>query len=123
MKKSIILFLGIVVFSVAQEKGVSPYSSTFEACLKDNPHPDGCMEDELTYQDKVLNKTYKKAKESIQPFRQESLKDIQRVWIKYRDMKCDFFYHKERGSGGITDALMCKLDMTIERTEELKEIF
>ncbi len=123
MKKNIILFFGILIFLGAQEKSISQYTSTFEECLKDSVNPNRCMETELKYQDKKLNKSYGEARKSIQPFRRKSLKNIQKAWIKYRDEKCNFFYHKESGSGGITDVLECKLNMTMQRTKELKEIF
>jgi len=123
MKKSIILYLSISIFIIAKENHIVEYSSDFQSCIEQSANPNICMEDELKYQDKKLNLAYAKAKKSIQLFRRESLRDIQRAWINYRNKRCSFFYHKESGSGGITDSLACELDMTIQRTKELKEIF
>ena len=45
---------------------------------------------------------------------------MQNLWIKYRDAKCNFFYHKESGSGGQNDAMDCYIDMTQQRADELR---
>jgi len=82
-----------------------------------------CFEEELKEQDKRLNVEYQKAKASIQPFRIDSLKSVQKKWIVYRDSKCDFFFHKESGSSGSLDRQECLIKETISRTKELKEIF
>jgi uncharacterized protein YecT (DUF1311 family) len=82
-----------------------------------------CIKQELNFQDKKLNQAYKKAINKVQPFRKKDLRDIQRMWIKYRDKKCSFYYHKESGSGGLSDMLECKLDETIKRTIELNEVY
>ena len=123
MKKSIILFLGMLLFSVAKEKPISQYTLAFTDCMEHRSNPNACIEEELKHQDKKLNTAYREAKKSIQPFRLKSLRDIQKAWIKYRDKKCSFFHHKESGLGGVTDALQCELDMTIKRARELKKIF
>jgi len=84
--------------------------------------PNDYFTQELEKEDKKLNGAYKQAKKDIEPFRVESLKEMQRTWIKYRDQKCDFYYHKRSGSGGITESLECKLEMTLHRTKELINI-
>jgi len=98
------------------------YSSTFYTCEKASPNINECLDKELKKQDKYLNVAYQKAIKEIQPFRKRSLKEMQRTWIKYRNQKCTFYSHKESGSGGLTDAIQCELDMTMQRTIELKEI-
>jgi len=123
MKNFIIVFLGISVLCIAQNKTDSPYSTTFTACIKKIPNPNECLEQELRLQDKKLNIAYQKAKKSIQAFRVDTLRKVQRAWIHYRDKKCAFFYHKESGSGGISDALQCELDETIRRTKELETLY
>ena len=82
-----------------------------------------CMDKELKFQDTKLNKEYHNTMERIQEFRKEDLKKIQRLWIKYRDAKCDFYYHKYSGSGDLTDSIQCAIKETLQRTEELKNTY
>jgi len=82
-----------------------------------------CLEEELKREDKKLNIAYKKAKATIQPFRINSLKKVQLAWIKYRNVKCNFFNHKESGTSGSLDEQECRIKETIVRTKELENIF
>lgn len=77
------------------------------------------MNTELKHQDIILNENYKKTMQSIPEFRKNKLKKTQRVWIKYRDLKCSSYYHKESGSGGLEDQQVCLLQETIKRADEL----
>ncbi len=132
MKKNILLLVGILSFTAcyASDSNLttvksteSNYSAAYLKCIDGAINPNKCIEQELKVQDKQLNIAYHKAKKSIQPFRVNALKEMQRAWIKYRDAKCGFFYHKQSGSGGVTDALQCTLDETIHRIKELKELY
>lgn len=104
-----------------------PFSKAFYSCEKERGETtvgvSSCFEEELKKQDEKLNKSYKKAKESIQPFRVEALRDVQRKWIAYRDSKCRFFNHQESGSSGALDEQSCLIKETITRTKELENIF
>jgi len=60
---------------------------------------------------------------SIQEFRKNKLKITQRAWIKYRDLKCSSYYHKESGSGGLGDQSTCLIYETIKRADELDEFY
>ncbi|CAM3739244.1 lysozyme inhibitor LprI family protein [Vibrio aquimaris] len=82
-----------------------------------------CQSAELQREDVLLNQEYQSAIKRIQTFRHEDLKHMQNLWIKYRDAKCNFFYHKESGSGGQNDAMDCYIDMSQQRTDELKALF
>ena len=82
-----------------------------------------CMEKEIKVQDKVLKGSYIKALKSLQKFRREDLKKMQRLWKEYVDAKCNFYYHKESASGGISDASSCKLEEITKRAIELDEIY
>ena len=82
-----------------------------------------CQNAELEKEDIRLNQEYQSAIKRIQTFRHEDLKHMQNLWIKYRDAKCNFFYHKESGSGGQNDAMDCYIDMTQQRADELRALF
>ena len=104
-----------------------PFSKDFYKCDKERGETTvgiaSCLEEELNREDKRLNIAYKKAKESIQPFRRESLKKVQLAWIAYRDAKCGFLHHKESGSSGSLDEQECLIKETMIRAKELKDIF
>ena len=81
-----------------------------------------CNGNELKYQDKLLNKNYKRAMNVLDAQHRDELKKVQRLWMKYRDAKCNFLFGL---TGGTMDLLMggsCYVDMTAKRAEELKDI-
>ena len=142
MKKSIILIIGLWLLTACQEaptkvtKNVEchepktqieevhheKYSAEYEECMRLGS-PNECIEAELKIKDKELNMAYKEAKKSIPKKSLKKLKEIQREWIIYRDMRCGFYYDAESGSGGLTDSMLCQLEETIKRTDELKELY
>ncbi|WP_207458097.1 lysozyme inhibitor LprI family protein [Azospirillum sp. SYSU D00513] len=83
-----------------------------------------CISAEHERQDALLNVAYKaamKAAEETDPARSKELRDVQRTWLKYRELKCGF----EAGAGGtiaIVNAASCNLAMTAERAKELEHI-
>ena len=142
MKKSIILIIGLWLLTACQDTPVEKSKSVpcqepatqikesitkkvlseYEECMQMGP-PNECIMAELEIRDKELNNAYKEAKKSIPAKSLKRLKEIQREWIVYRDMRCGFYYGPESGSGGLTDAMLCELDETIKRTDELKELY
>ncbi len=99
------------------------YAPSLQTCIQEaGPAPidvASCYDRELRRWDKKLNDAYRKFKRTIPPERIRNLVKVQRAWIAYRDAKCGFFYDKYSGSGGLADAAKCRLDMTIQRTQEL----
>jgi uncharacterized protein YecT (DUF1311 family) len=80
-----------------------------------------CTNKELAVQDAKLNSTYKTTMAALNPEQQSALRNAQRKWIKFRDSKCD----AENQSGGTIDEVgrpSCILDMTIQRTKELRQM-
>ncbi len=81
-----------------------------------------CNGDELEYQDKLLNKNYKHAMKALDAKHRDELKKVQRLWMKYRDAKCDFLFTL---TGGTMDLLIggsCYIEMTAQRADELEDI-
>ena len=82
-----------------------------------------CINTELQYQDKLLNKHYRIARKSLNTMKKKELKLVQRAWIKYRDLVCKFNYNL---TGGTMDSLAadeCFLRMTKRRAIELHSIY
>lgn len=133
MKTTTLLLLTLLSLTACQENKPTkptkvqkeqPFSEAFYKCTKEiGTNTIGishCYEEELKYQDGKLNLAYKKVKSSIQPFRLNDLKEVQRSWMKYRDIKCSFFNHKESGQTGSIEEQECIVKETISRTKELQ---
>jgi len=111
------------------------------ACINDTPGGQttygmgGCLDRELSFWDKVLNINYQAARKqakamdaemkdlgSTLPSLDQSLRDMQRAWIPYRDATCDY----ERGqwgggTGGGPATLSCLLRLTGEQALYLND--
>ncbi len=99
-------------------------SDTYQACME---KADGvtmsmhaCMDAEIIVQDKRLNENYRDYIKDLTPERKKKLVEVQRLWIKYRDLKCGFLYDPDGGTFAGILGHSCQLDMTAERADELK---
>ncbi|MDD2609274.1 MAG: lysozyme inhibitor LprI family protein [Giesbergeria sp.] len=80
-----------------------------------------CTDAELKRQDARLNKAYKTLMASDQtPERKKQLQATQRVWIKFRDLNCDFYHDPDGGTSAAVNASDCTMRMTAERAKELE---
>jgi len=102
------------------------YSAQYEPCIDKSGGVTLeiriCNGNELKYQDKILNKNYKEAMKVLDANHRAELKKVQRLWITYRDAKCDFLFGL---TGGTMDLLIggsCHIDMTAQRAKELESI-
>jgi len=103
--------------------GMKPSASNYKTCLN-NAISDYemivCNDKELERQDKRLNRYYKQAMKS-ESNNKVRLKKAQRVWIKYRDSKCEA--EAALMEGGTGEALLiggCIVETTRLRADELK---
>ena len=81
-----------------------------------------CNGKELEYQDKLLNKNYKRAMGVLDTEHKNELRKVQRLWKKYRDAQCNFLFGL---TGGTLDLLIggsCYIEMTAQRAGELEDI-
>jgi uncharacterized protein YecT (DUF1311 family) len=82
-----------------------------------------CSDDETAVWDVLLNKTWSQMPESVGAERFARLKQIQKMWLAYRDAKCAFLDDpKSPGAWGIMLQAQCRMDETSRRTIELREI-
>ena len=124
MRKIVLALLAIGVSVVSS--GELRYSSQYQHCLD---HSGGvtsdmraCNGQELAYQDRLLNRNYKKAIRVLNREKKKELKTVQRLWIEYRDAKCGFEYGLTGGTMDLANGDGCLVDMTAERAEELAVI-
>ncbi len=123
-----LFFIIFISFPVGAEGVLDKYTTSqrYGLCIKDaigSYDYLSCIESEIKIQDKRLNFNYKKAVKNLSQKRKNQLRDIQRTWVKYRNQKCSFFYHKHSGSGGVLDMAECSLEETVRRADELGVIF
>lgn len=115
----------LVVSSVTMAREAR-LSSAFSSCMDKS---DGvtagmidCIGAEHKRQDARLNKAYKALVAEQTPARKKELQDVQRLWLKYRDANCAFYYDPDGGSMARINANSCMLDMTADRALELENM-
>ncbi|QKF73852.1 LprI family protein (DUF1311 domain) [Aliarcobacter faecis] len=122
MKKKVVF---IVTLFATISFATSQHSLSFEKCLEGkwrDAEMAACTYEETKLEDKRLNQAYKKAMQTIKKDKRDELKEVQRAWIKYRDLNCNFNSYI---TGGTMDQLFvaeCFLSMTKERANELEFI-
>ena len=92
-------------------------------CLKKDGSAEGnikCINAELKIQDKILNETYKEALDALNDDNKKKLKEIQRKWIAYKEVKCPFIPFE--GELYRVESADCYLQMTKERIGELGHV-
>lgn len=81
-----------------------------------------CDAKEYKVQDAKLNKMYKVAISKLDDQGKTKLKNVQRIWVQYKEAKCRFY---DGLSGGTMDALNssgCTIEETALRAQELESI-
>jgi len=83
-----------------------------------------CFNAEYEAVDKELNKVYTSYRSSLVDDRQrQDLSEVQRAWIKYRDLSCHFELSASKGGSSYPMGLaMCLADKTRVRTDEIKKL-
>jgi uncharacterized protein YecT (DUF1311 family) len=124
--ESLLLYIFILIVSSAAFAGESEnLSKTYKNCMDKadgvtmNMHE--CIAAEIIVQDKRLNGNYSHYIKDLTPERRKKMVDLQRLWIKYRDLKCEFYYDPDGGTFAGLVSHTCMLDMTAERADELQE--
>lgn len=79
-----------------------------------------CMMAETKRQDVQLNKAYKALMADLPASRKTQLQEIQRMWMKYRDANCSFYFDPEGGTQARVSANECVMNTTAERARELE---
>jgi uncharacterized protein YecT (DUF1311 family) len=79
-----------------------------------------CMMAEIKRQDAQLNKAYKALMTDLLPSRKTQLQETQRIWMKYRDANCAFYFDPEGGTQARVNANECMMNTTAERARELE---
>lgn len=106
--------------------GETFYSKSYDKCMDASEGVTSkmidCIQDEYTKQDKRLNAAYKQLGSQVSPEQKKQLLTAQRLWIKYRDANCSFYYDPDGGSLARINSVGCDLEMTVQRANELEKL-
>jgi uncharacterized protein YecT (DUF1311 family) len=82
-----------------------------------------CAARDYDREDTRLNKTYRDLLAKLEPAKRDKLREVQRVWLSFRDLSCDF--QSTDYQGGTIYSLVqssCLADMTKQRTKDLNAL-
>lgn len=82
-----------------------------------------CAARDYEREDQRLNQTYRDLLAKLEVAKREKLREVQRAWLSFRDMNCDF--QSADYQGGTIYSLIqssCLADMTKQRTKDLKAL-
>lgn len=80
-----------------------------------------CASRDLNREDARLNKSYRDLLAKLEPARREKLREVQRVWLTFRDLNCEFQSAEYEGGTIYTLVQMgCVIEMTKQRNKDLK---
>jgi uncharacterized protein YecT (DUF1311 family) len=80
-----------------------------------------CAARDYEREDKRLNQAYRDVVAKLEPAKRDKLREVQRAWLSYRDLNCEF--QSEDYVGGTIYSLVrssCLAEMTRQRTKDLK---
>lgn len=110
----------------AHGKGELDRSAEYSKCIEKSGGVDpailDCISAEYVRADKQLNNAYKKLMSLLQPERKKQLQDAQRLWGKYTEANCIFYYDPEGGTSAHLMANECDVTARVIRAKELEEL-
>jgi len=80
-----------------------------------------CADNETAAWDVILNRAWSTMPQALGKERFAALRNVQKLWLSYRDAKCAFL-DEEQGAWGLMLEAACRLDETARRTLELLDI-
>lgn len=115
-----LLLAGVLAPALADD------SPAYTRCMDDSggvtSHMLDCITTELHMQDARLNHAYRAAMQALDAAQKSRLRDVQRLWIQYRDANCRLLGRLTGGSIDQINGATCLLDMSRERADELERI-
>lgn len=124
-KLGLLIFLSFVM-SVANASELAPRTKEYRHCIEKagavDPAVLECIGDENTHQDKRLNTAYRKLMASLKGDRKKQLLETQRLWMKYTEANCSFYYDPDGGTLARMMSAECDVTARILRAAELEEL-
>jgi uncharacterized protein YecT (DUF1311 family) len=125
IKKQIIVLLSIPFFISTAYCADVNLSKQYDTCMKKaNSTQDmiECGDAEFKLQDARLNKAYKTLQQTLNAERKKQLLDTQRLWIKFKESNCNFYFDPDGGSMARLNANACLVTSTADRAKELENL-
>lgn len=118
MNVTISLLLAFLLYSLLNSSPVLAMD-----CLNPQTQTDmnQCAAIKLDEATKRINLSYNKFRAKLTPTQQEKLKEVQRAWIKFKDLACQFETSHVAGGSAYSMALAnCLFEKTQQRNKELE---
>jgi uncharacterized protein YecT (DUF1311 family) len=119
-----VLFLSAVSTATASE--LTSRTKEYERCIAKagavDPAVLECIGDEHERQDKQLNTAYRKLMAKLTGERKKQLLEAQRLWGKYTEANCGFYYDADGGTMARMLSAECEVKARIVRAAELEEL-
>lgn len=114
----------LFVMSFANASEMAPRTKAYERCIEKagavDPAVLECIGDEYARQDKRLNAAYRKLMASLKGERKKQLLEAQRLWGKYTEANCSFYYDPDGGTSARMMSAECGVNARILRAAELE---
>lgn len=112
-------------FTAAHAGGIK-LSGGFEKCIAKAGAVDAavleCIGNEHEVQDRKLNSSYKTLMAKLDAPRKKQLQEAQRLWLKYAEANCEFYYDPDGGTSARMMSAQCSVDARAQRAGELEDL-
>jgi uncharacterized protein YecT (DUF1311 family) len=126
MKKLGFIILLMSAMSFADASDFAPRTKDYDRCIEKagavDPAVLECISDEYSRQDKRLNSAYRKLMTSLKGERKKQLLEAQRLWGKYTEANCSFYYDPDGGTLARMMSAECDVTARILRAAELENL-
>lgn len=125
MRLSFIVAILVSLVSPVHAGENSGLSVNYSKCLTKagavDPAVAECMGTEYALQDRRLNVNYKALMARLSDERKKQLQEVQRLWLKYVETNCDFYYAPNSGTAAHMMANECLVKARAQRARELED--
>ncbi|WP_213881875.1 lysozyme inhibitor LprI family protein [Pseudomonas sp. dw_358] len=121
-----LLLVGAGFATLTQAAAPSGYSPAYDSCISAVSTTRGmidCAAAETRLQDARLNANYQSGIKALDAGQRTAMRDVQRLWIRFRDADCALAGSLTGGSIDHVNAQMCLLQATKARADLLGERF
>jgi len=126
MKKFGFAFFILFALPLANASDLAPRTKEYDRCVQKaaavDPAVLECIGDEYSRQDKRLNDAYRKLMASLKGDRKKQLLEAQRLWTKYTEANCGFYYAPDGGTSARMISFECEVTARILRAAELENL-
>lgn len=119
---SLLLFVSSLSYSAETAPQTKEYGRCIDKAGAVDPAVLECISDEYIRQDRRLNTAYRNLMGSLKGERKKQLLEAQRLWGKYTEANCGFYYDPNGGTLARMLAAECEVTARIQRAAELEEL-